>query len=102
MPGFTCETGARRRSREFTSWKSPANAEKDLNVSLFGALHLGGSSLAAQQTALQVTGNNIANAGTAGYSRQVVSLTSMPDVKTSSGQYVGSGVGVASVQRQVS
>jgi flagellar hook-associated protein 1 FlgK len=71
-------------------------------VSLFGALHLGGSSLAAQQTALQVTGNNIANAGTAGYSRQVATLASGPDVKTSSGQYVGSGVGVVSIQRQVS
>jgi flagellar hook-associated protein 1 FlgK len=69
---------------------------------LFGALHLGGSSLAAQQTALQVTGNNIANAGTTGYSRQVVSLVSLPAVKTSSGQYVGSGVSVGSVERQVS
>ena len=71
-------------------------------MSLFGTLHLGGASLAAQQTALQVTGNNIANAGTAGYTRQVVNLASGPDVKTSSGQYVGSGVGVVSVQRQVS
>ena len=32
-------------------------------MSLFGALNIGRSALATQQAALQVTGNNIANAG---------------------------------------
>ena len=44
-------------------------------MSLMGALEIGKSSLAAQQAALQVTGNNIANAGTAGYTRQTIELT---------------------------
>jgi len=71
-------------------------------VSLFGALNLGKSSLATQQTALEVTGNNIANAGTSGYSRQVANITTNPSVPTASGQYVGTGATVASIQRQVS
>ena len=45
---------------------------------------------------------NIANAGTPGYTRQVITLASNPDVQTSSGQYAGSGVTVTSIQRQVS
>ena len=43
-----------------------------------GALSLGGSSLAAQQTGLQVTGNNIANANTPGYIRQETVYTPAP------------------------
>jgi flagellar hook-associated protein 1 FlgK len=70
-------------------------------VSLLGALHTGGSSLAAQQAALQVTGNNISNAGTAGYSRQVVDLASTGPADIGNGQYTGNGVGVQSIERQV-
>ncbi|HVX86037.1 MAG TPA: flagellar hook-associated protein FlgK [Phycisphaerae bacterium] len=71
-------------------------------MSLLGALHTGGSSLAAQQAALQVTGNNISNAGTAGYSRQVVDLASTGPADIGNGQYTGNGVGVQSIERQVS
>ena len=38
-------------------------------------LDIGISGLKAQQTALTITGNNITNAGTEGYSRQEVSFT---------------------------
>jgi flagellar hook-associated protein 1 len=71
-------------------------------VSLLGALQLGGSSLAAQQIGLQVTGNNIANAGTPGYSRQVVNLTPGPSIELAPGQSLGTGVNVQSIERQVS
>jgi flagellar hook-associated protein 1 FlgK len=70
-------------------------------MSLFGALSVGGSSLAAQQTGLQVTGNNIANAGTDGYSRQVAHLVPGGVQKLAPGQFQGTGVTVESIQRQV-
>lgn len=69
-------------------------------MSLLGALSLGGASLAAQQTGLQVTGNNIANAGTVGYSRQSVQLTPGASNKLANGQYLGTGVTVDAIQRQ--
>ena len=69
-------------------------------MSLLSALNLGGSSLAAQQLGLQVTGNNIANSGTAGYTRQTVSLNPSDAQALGNGQYLGTGVTVASVNRQ--
>jgi flagellar hook-associated protein 1 FlgK len=42
--------------------------------STFGGLEIAKRSLFAQQTALQTTGHNIANANTQGYTRQVVNL----------------------------
>lgn len=71
-------------------------------MSLLGALHSGGSTLAAQQAALQVTGNNIANAGTPGYTRQVTNLASTGRSEALPGQYTGTGAGVMSIERQVS
>jgi flagellar hook-associated protein 1 FlgK len=71
-------------------------------LSLFGSLSLGGSSLATQQAALQVTGNNIANAGTAGYTRETVNITPNGSTEIGAGQSTGSGVTIGSVQRQVS
>jgi flagellar hook-associated protein 1 FlgK len=44
-------------------------------MSLFSSIQLANNSLFAAQTGLQVTGNNIANAGTPGYIRQEVVLT---------------------------
>jgi len=70
-------------------------------LSLFGALSLGSSSLAAQQAALQVTGNNIANAGTQGYTREVTNLAPMGSDEVAPGQTTGDGVTVSSIQRQV-
>ena len=61
-------------------------------------LDIGISGLKAQQTALTITGNNITNAGTEGYSRQEVSFTEN-NPQFTNGIWVGSGVNVDSVRR---
>ena len=61
-------------------------------------LGIGISGLKAQQTALTVTGNNITNAGTEGYSRQRVNF----DENTPQfigGVWTGNGVSVDSIER---
>jgi flagellar hook-associated protein 1 FlgK len=64
-----------------------------------GLFSIGTSALQATYTALQTTGNNIANASTPGYSRQTVQFT--PLVETGlAGSYVGEGVAVDSIKRQ--
>jgi flagellar hook-associated protein 1 len=63
-----------------------------------GLLSIGASALDAAYTALQTTGNNIANANTAGYSREVTSFT--PQISTSiGGMYLGTGVQVDAISR---
>jgi flagellar hook-associated protein 1 FlgK len=63
-----------------------------------GLFSIGTSALTAAYTALETTGNNIANANTPGYSRQIVDFT--PLVETGlSGNYIGQGVAVQSVTR---
>lgn len=42
---------------------------------LFGMLNLGSRALGVQSAAMEVTGNNIANAATAGYHRQTLNIT---------------------------
>ena len=61
-------------------------------------LNIAISGLKAQQTALSITGNNITNAGTEGYSRQTVSFTEN-NSQYRGGVWVGSGVTVDSVRR---
>ncbi|WP_221794712.1 flagellar hook-associated protein FlgK [Oceanobacter mangrovi] len=56
------------------------------------------SGLQSQQTALSVTGNNISNAGTEGYSRQTVSFSENSS-QYLAGNWLGSGVSVDSVSR---
>src|SRR5438067_4774214 len=70
-------------------------------MSLIGALNIGKSALAVQQAALQVTGNNIANAGNADYTRQVVTLNPSPDQQLLPGMFIGTGVNLDSVSRQI-
>src|SRR5258706_15130566 len=70
-------------------------------MSLLGALQVGKSALAVQQAALQVTGNNIANAGNADYTRQVATLTPTPDQQITPGTFIGTGVDLSSVTRQI-
>ena len=53
----------------------------------------------ANQAALQVIGNNIANANTVGYSRQSVELATAPSQYSGAG-YFGKGVDVRTVSRQ--
>ena len=69
-------------------------------MSLTSSLAIGRSALNASQLAIQVTGNNFANASTPGYSRQVVSL--VPSGEQSYGNYfLGRGVGVNGILRRV-
>ncbi len=63
-----------------------------------GLLSVGKSAMFASYAALQTTGNNIANANTAGYSRQSVQLADAAGQFTGSG-FFGKGVNVVSVQR---
>ena len=66
--------------------------------STFYGLNLGYKGVAAQQRALDVTGHNIANANTAGYSRQrAIMVTDLP-MYTPNG-YIGSGVNIINVER---
>ena len=65
-------------------------------MSLFSILQMSGSSLQAQQAGLQVTANNIANAGTEGYHRQSVDYRTAGSYWTS-GLLLGSGVTAADV-----
>ncbi len=64
---------------------------------LFFGLELGKRALMAQQTALNTSGHNVANAATPGYSRQRVSLTQTLPLDTPQGS-IGSGVIAQSVR----
>ncbi len=69
-------------------------------MGLTSSLYLGNSALTAAQLAIQVTGNNLANAATPGYSRQIATLS--PLRSSLSGRIsVGTGVQVSDVRRQV-
>lgn len=61
-------------------------------------LSIGASGLAASQTALSVTGNNVTNADTEGYSRQTVSQSSALSTKQGN-FYLGNGTTLADVRR---
>lgn len=68
-------------------------------MGLTSSLYVGRSALSASQIALQVTGNNIANLATPGYSRQRVGLTALGDTQIQNGVFVGRGVQTDQVQR---
>lgn len=70
-------------------------------MSLIGALNLGKSALAVQQAALQVTGNNISNAGNADYTRQSADVSPSPDQQIAGGFLIGTGIDLNGIQRQV-
>jgi flagellar hook-associated protein 1 len=65
--------------------------------SLFGTMSVALQSLLTQQGALEVTANNIANANTPGYSREVPILEESPPI-LSGNTMVGTGVTLKSVQ----
>ncbi len=72
--------------------------------STFAGLEIGRRALSANQLALNVIGQNTANVGTAGYSRQVAVLdetdpTGGPGVDSGRPAQLGTGVSVASVDR---
>ncbi len=66
-----------------------------------GALNVGKTALAVQQAAIQVTGNNIANAGNADYTRQVVTVTPAKDRQIAPGVFIGTGINISDITRQV-
>ncbi len=61
-------------------------------------LSIAQSGLKASQLAIQVTGNNISNVDTEGYSRQVLNLEEATSITTSAGQ-LGTGVLATSITR---
>lgn len=63
-------------------------------------LNIAYSGLNAFQRALDVTGNNIANFKTRGYSRQSIQFTPITSNRYA-GSYIGAGVSVASIYRNV-
>jgi flagellar hook-associated protein 1 FlgK len=65
---------------------------------LFGVLNIGTSALLTQQRAINVTGNNIANVNTPGYSRQKVNLETNLPTQTGLGP-MSFGVTSAGVER---
>jgi flagellar hook-associated protein 1 FlgK len=70
-------------------------------MSLTAAIHIGRSALAASQLGIQIAGNNMANAATPGYSRQVGRFVPIRGDGSLAGISIGAGVQVRSVQRQV-
>lgn len=65
------------------------------------ALQIGRSALLTYQSALQVVGNNIANAGRAGYVRQSPILSGVPGPLLSEGFQPGAGVMLTALQRHI-
>lgn len=68
-------------------------------MSMLGILNIGTTALMASQSALNTTSNNIANASTAGYTRQEAVLTSIPSGIINSTGSSGNGVTVDAVKR---
>jgi flagellar hook-associated protein 1 FlgK len=71
-------------------------------MGLTSSLHIGRSGLLASQTAIETTGNNLANLATPGYKVQRVELGTVGDRRISGNHFVGQGVQIQSVTRQVS
>ena len=67
-------------------------------MSLMGLFDLGRSGLFANQKALRVASNNVANVNTSGYSRQDVLMEAASPVEIR-GNYVGRGVGNIEIRR---
>ena len=67
-------------------------------MGIFGVLNMGSKALTVQQKGIYVTGNNIANVNTPGYSRQRLNLSSDVPLNTGIGP-VGSGVTANEIER---
>lgn len=66
-----------------------------------GAMQIGRSALLASQAGLQVAGNNMANAATPGYRRQVAGLTPARSDRIGPQSFVGTGVLLRDISRVV-
>ncbi|MFG0253383.1 MAG: flagellar hook-associated protein FlgK [Phycisphaerales bacterium JB038] len=70
-------------------------------MGLTSALQIGRSGIMVSQAAIQVAGNNMANAATEGYTRQVASLTPAQGQRYGVNAFVGRGVQLEGIGRQV-
>lgn len=70
-------------------------------MGLTGALELGKTALLSYQSALQVVGNNIANAGVDGYARQTPRMSSLQGTPLPEGLLAGGGVALTALQRNM-
>ena len=70
-------------------------------MSINGAIQVGRSALTASQAAMQVAGNNMANAATVGFHRRSVHLTPMRGELIGRGHFVGLGVQLLDVRREI-
>ena len=68
-------------------------------MSLFGALHVGATAIGASNAALQVIGNNVANATTEGYAREDVVLSPIGSLNSGT-LNIGVGVQVTAIAQQ--
>ncbi len=68
-------------------------------MSLFSLLSVGSSGLAVNQKGIEVTGNNVANVNTEGYSRQTLEVSSTPTLQFQ-GQMIGTGAVVTAINRE--
>lgn len=68
-------------------------------MGLNSALQSGKTSLLSSQTAIEVTGTNISNVNTTGYSRQTAEFSDYPAL-LKDGFFVGQGVNVGSISRE--
>jgi len=66
-----------------------------------GALQIGRSALLAYQSALEVVGNNVSNAGNATYTRQTPQLSGLVGANLPEGFMAGSGVALTALRRNV-
>ncbi|WP_029912304.1 flagellar hook-associated protein FlgK [Pelobacter seleniigenes] len=67
-------------------------------MSLIASLNTGAGGLAVNQKGIEVTGNNVANINTEGYSRQSLVVSSSPTLEFQ-GQMIGTGAVASSVSR---
>jgi len=70
-------------------------------MSINGALQVGRSAIVASQAAIQVAGNNMANAATEGYARRSVHFLPTRGEQVGRNIYVGRGVDLSQVRREV-
>ena len=68
---------------------------------LSSALQIGRSALTTYQSALEVTGNNVANAGNPDYTRQTAELSSMQGGPLPEGMRPGAGVALTALRRHI-
>ncbi len=71
-------------------------------MSLSAAMQIGRTALSASQLGIATTGNNMANAATPGYRRQIATLSPMRGAGGGLAGSVGMGVAVSDIRRQVS